>query len=100
MLLDQHRSRIIKAAHGLIFSSLLLRSVSAVFPANEQIVMVEDELIAKLTAARQLAERFNLDFEQILDAALRRLPPDSVKAICARLKFLPRIADGRRDESE
>jgi hypothetical protein len=49
--------------------------------------MSEDEIIAKLNRARQLAERFNLDFQEILNNTLRRLPPDSVKALCAKLKL-------------
>jgi hypothetical protein len=50
-------------------------------------VMSEDEIIAKLNGARQLAERFNLDFQEILDSTLRKFPADSVKALCARLKL-------------
>jgi len=49
--------------------------------------MSEDEIIAALNTARQLAERFNLDFQAILDSTLRRFPPDSVKALCAKLKL-------------
>jgi hypothetical protein len=61
--------------------------IAKMFTAGERSVMTEDELIAKLADARRLAERFHLDFEEILDNALRKFPPDSIKAICARLKI-------------
>ena len=48
---------------------------------------MDDEVLAKLAAVRQLAERFNLDFEEILDNALRKLFPDSIKAMRAELKL-------------
>jgi len=54
--------------------------------------MCENELIAELAAARQLAERLNLDFEEILDNALRRFPPDFIKAVCAKLKLSRRLS--------
>jgi len=54
--------------------------------------MCENELIVELAAARQLAERLNLDFEEILDNALRRFPPDSIKAVCAKLKLSRRLS--------
>jgi hypothetical protein len=54
---------------------------------RKQAIMIEDELIAELNKVRQLAERFNLNFQEILDDTLRTVPPDSVKAICAKLKL-------------
>jgi hypothetical protein len=49
--------------------------------------MTDNDLIEQLSAARWLAERFNIDFEQILDNTLRRLPPDLINAVCAKLEL-------------
>jgi hypothetical protein len=49
--------------------------------------MKDDEFIAKLTAVRQLAERLNLDFDQMLAEVLRRFPADSIKLIRAKLEL-------------
>lgn len=56
---------------------------------QQQAIVIEEELIAELDKARQLAQRFNLDFQEILDNTLRTFPPDSVNAICVKLN-LPR----------
>jgi DNA-binding transcriptional regulator YiaG len=49
--------------------------------------MTETEFIAKLTAIRQMAQRLNLDFDQMLAEVLRRFPPDSIKIIRAKLEL-------------
>jgi hypothetical protein len=48
--------------------------------------MTEPEFIAKLTAIRQMAERLDVDFDQMLAEVLRRFPADSIKIIRAKLE--------------
>jgi hypothetical protein len=63
---------------GYLFCSL---------PERMHAVLIENEISARLSTACQLAEGFNLDFQEILDSTLRRFPPNSVKALCAKLKL-------------
>jgi hypothetical protein len=57
--------------------------------------MTEPEFIAKLTAIRQMAERLDVDFDQMLAEVLRRFPADSIKIIRAKLELAELDAPSR-----
>jgi hypothetical protein len=48
--------------------------------------MKDDKIIARVAAVRRMAERLNLNFDDMLAQVLRRFPPESVKLIRAKLQ--------------
>lgn len=56
--------------------------------------MSDEEIFAQVVAVRRLAERFQMDFDQMLDDVLRRFPPDLIKRVRAKLYTLPHRPGG------
>ena len=84
-LRTQNKSRLGWLPSPISISALFISSL-LIHAGKVAIVMTEPEFIAKLAAIRRMAERLNVDFDQMLGEVLRRFPADSIKIIRAELE--------------